>query len=78
MSSIHTMSLEELSEAYLYRVSARCGQRCNPPGDVMECDWPRCNCDPYSSIVIAQLQEQKLESGECEVCSSEATQEQQS
>ncbi|MBC6444647.1 MAG: hypothetical protein GDA50_04335 [Alphaproteobacteria bacterium GM202ARS2] len=71
MTSIHSMTLEQISEAYLYQVSQRCARRCNPPGDVVECDWPHCSCDPYASIVIAQLEHKKLEGGECDICKDE-------
>lgn len=64
------MNVKDAAKAYMDAVSARCARVRNPPGDVVECDWPRCSCDPITDHVIEKLHELWAESYtiHCPVC----------
>lgn len=64
------MDIAEAKQVYQKAIAERCARVCNPPGDVVECSWPDCQCDPLTDHVIEKLHEHWAESYsiKCPVC----------
>lgn len=60
--------IAEIAKEYQAAVAARCARVCSPPGDVVECGWPDCNCDPLAQNVLMTLEDHVSECGVCTIC----------